>query len=98
MAAAPVYADTPNPGCGLVPGTADTSFTAPANKTTILTAGANGTKVTQIDVIPVGTVVAGLVNVFAYDGTTYHLVESVTIAAATVSTNMAKTWPTRSCR
>lgn len=86
MASAPAYAATPVAWCGLVPGTADSSFTAPTNVTTLGTAGASGTKITQIDVIPVGTVVAGLVNVFAYDGSTYHLVESVLIAAATVNT------------
>ena len=89
MATAPAYAATPVAWCGLVPGTADSSFTAPSNQTTLGTAGASGTKITQIDVIPVGTVVAGLVNVFAYDGTTYHLVESVTIASGTVSTTAA---------
>lgn len=72
--------------CGLVPATADTSLTAPTNTTTLGSAGASGTKVTEIDVIPVGTTVAGLVNIFAYDGSAYHLVTSVTIAVATLST------------
>lgn len=89
MAAAPAYAATPVAWCGLVPASADTSFTAPSAVTTLGSAGANGTKVTQVDVTPVGTVVAGLVNVFAYDGSAYHLVESVTIAAATVNTTTA---------
>ncbi len=89
MSAAPAYASTPAAWCGLVPGTADTSNTAPTNVTTLGSAGASGTKITQIDVIPVGTVVAGIVNIFAYDGTTYHLVEPVTIPAATVSTTAA---------
>ena len=89
MATAPAYAATPVVWAGLVPATADTSFTAPSNVTTLGSAGANGTKITQVDVVPVATVVAGLVNVFAYDGTTYHLVESVTITAATVSTTAA---------
>ena len=72
--------------CGLVPSTADTSWTAPTHVTTLGTAGANGTKVNEIDVTPVGTTVASQVNVFAYDGSTYHLVLSVAIAAATLST------------
>jgi hypothetical protein len=88
MASAPAYAATPRLLAGLVPATADTSFTAPAHVTSLGAAGANGTKITEIDVIPVGTVVAGIVNIFAYDGTTYHLLPggSVAIAAATVST------------
>lgn len=89
MAATPAYAATPVAWCGLVPAIADTSFTAPANQTTLGSAGANGTTVVQVDVIPAGTTVAGLVNVFAYDGTAYHLVESVTIAAATLSATAA---------
>lgn len=89
MAAAPAYAATPVAWCGLVPGTADTSWTAPTNQATLGSAGASGTKITQIDVIPAGTVVAGLVNIFAYDGSAYHLVESVTIAAYTSSTTAA---------
>lgn len=89
MAAAPAYAATPVAWSGLVPATADTSWTAPASTTTLGSAGANGTKVVQIDVIPAGTVVAGLVNVFAYDGSAYHLHESVTIAAYTSSTTAA---------
>lgn len=91
MAVAPVYFVTPRLLAGLVPATADTSFTAPTHLTTLGSGGANGTKISEIDVIPVGTVVAGIVNVFAYDGTTYHLLPggSVTIAAATVSTTAA---------
>jgi len=89
MAAAPAYAVTPVAWTGLVPSTADTSWTAPAHVTTLGSAGAGGTKITQIDVIPAGTTVAGLVNVFVYDGTNYHLHESVTIAAATLSTTAA---------
>jgi hypothetical protein len=89
MSAAPAYAATPVVWSGLVPGTADTSWTAPTHTTSLGSAGSNGTKIVQIDVIPAGTVVAGLVNVFAYDGTTYHLHESITIAAYTSSTTAA---------
>ena len=90
MAAAPAYAPTPVLWCGLIPGTADTSWTAPTHVTALGTAGTAGTKIVQIDVIPAGgTVVAGLVNIFAYDGTTYHLHESVTIAAGTISATVA---------
>lgn len=89
MATAPAYAATPVIWAGLVPGTADTSWTSPSNVTTLGSAGANGTKITQVDVEPVGTVVAGVVNVFLYDGSAYHLLESVTIAAATLSTTAA---------
>lgn len=89
MATTPAFATTPVIWAGLVPATLDTSFTAPSNVTTLGSAGANGTKITQIDIEPVATVVLGLVNIFAYDGSTYHLLESVTVTAATVSTTSA---------
>jgi len=89
MATAPVYFATPRLLAGLVPSTQDTSFTAPAHVTSLGSGGSNGTKISEIDVTPVATVVAGLVNIFAYDGTTYHLVASVTIAAETVSATVA---------
>jgi hypothetical protein len=57
--------------------------------TSLGSAGASGTKINEIDVTPAGTVVAGIVNVFAYDGTAYHLLTSVTITAATLSTTAA---------
>lgn len=89
MAASPSFATTPVIWAGLVPATNDTSFTAPSNVATLGSAGSNGTKISQIDVEPVATVVAGLVNIFSYDGSAYHLMESVPISAATVSTTAA---------
>jgi hypothetical protein len=90
VATAPQYAVTPRAMCGLVPSTADTSFTAPTHVTSLGSAGTSGTKIAEIDVTPVGTtIVASLVNVFCYDGTTYHLLTSVTISAATYSTTAA---------
>jgi hypothetical protein len=91
MAAAPVYFVTPRLLAGLVPATQDTSFTAPTHVTSLGSGVAAGTKISEIDIIPVATVVAGVVNVFVYDGTTYHLLPgaSVTVAAATVSTTAA---------
>jgi hypothetical protein len=92
MATAPAYASTPVLWSGAVSNSsADTSFTTPAHGVTLGTGGTNGTKITQIDVIPTGTVVAGLTNVFAYDGTNYHLVLSVVIAAYSSSTTAAPT-------
>jgi hypothetical protein len=89
MATAPSYAATPRAMCGLVPSTADTSFTAPTHVTSLGSGGTSGTKITEIDITPAATVVAGLVNLFLYDGTAYHLLASVTITAATVSTTAA---------
>jgi hypothetical protein len=92
VATAPQYAVTARAMCGLVPSTADTSWTAPTHVTSLGSAGANGgTKIAEIDVTPVGTTVAGIVNIFLYDGSAYHLLPggSVLIAAATPSTTVA---------
>lgn len=86
MATAPAFAATPAVGSGLVPATADTSLTAPTNATSILSGGASGTKVEEIVFQGVGTTVAGVVNLFLYDGTTYNLLDQVLISATTSST------------
>lgn len=92
MAAAPSYASTPLAWCGVTPGTADTSWTAPTHVTTLGTAGSSGSKISQIDVVQAGnTIATGVVNIFLYDGTTYHLHESVAITAGTISTTVAAT-------
>jgi len=85
MASDPSFAATPKVGSGLVPGTADTSLTAPTNTTTIVTGGSNGTKIEEIVVEGVGTTLGGLVNIFLYDGTTHHLYDQVAVSAITVS-------------
>lgn len=86
MATAPVFAVTPKIGAGLVPATADTSRTAPTNTTTIVTGGSSGTKVERIIAQGVGTTVAGIICVFLYDGSTYHLFDEILVEAVTAST------------
>lgn len=91
MATTPAFAATPVAWSGLVPGTADTSLTAPTNVTTLGTAGANGTKIDAIVCQGVGTTVAGVVNIFLYDGSTYHLYDQFLVPAVTSSTT-ARAW------
>jgi hypothetical protein len=88
MASAPVFAATPVCWSGLVPATADTSMTAPSNVTTLGTAGASGTKIEEIVCQGVGTTVAGVVNIFLYDGSTYHLYDFFIVPAYTASTTV----------
>lgn len=89
MASTPAFAATPNVGSALVPGTADTSLTAPTNVATVFTAGANGAKIEEIVVQGVGTTVAGVVNVFRHDGSTYHLIDQFVVTVVTSSTTAA---------
>lgn len=89
MASSPGFAATPNNGSAL-PGTADTSLTAPTNVVTVLTAAASGTRIDEIRLQGVDTTVAGVVNLFAHDSTgggagTYHLIDQVLVSAVTSS-------------
>lgn len=85
MATTAQYASTPAVGTALLT-TADTSLTAPTTVGTVLTAGASGSRIDYIDIQGVATTNAGLVNLFLFDGTTYHLWQQVPIQAVTSST------------
>lgn len=95
MAADPAFASTPNNGTALLGATAETDTLTPAQTSTIITAGSNGTKVEEIVVEAaktgtlVATTVAGLVYVFLYDGTNYHLYDTITVTAVTASATAA---------
>lgn len=85
MATDPAYAATPRLASGLIPATNDTSLTAPTNVTTLFTGGASGSVIYEIRIMGVATTVTGVINFFLYDGTTYHLFDSVGIVAITPS-------------
>lgn len=85
MAATPQYAATPKIGSANLT-TADTSLTAPTTVSTIMTAGASGTRIDYIEVQAVATTTASIVNLFIYDGSTYILYAQVPVVAVTSST------------
>ena len=85
MSTSAQYASTPKFGSATLT-TADTSLTAPTTVGTIVTAGASGTRIDYIDIQGVATTVAGLINLFVYDGTTYVLWQQVPVIAITSST------------
>jgi hypothetical protein len=88
MGAAPSYATTPSIGAALL-GSAETSLTAPTTTSTIITAGASGSKIEAIQVQAIATTVAGLVYVFLHDGSAYRLFDVFTIPANTASSSVA---------
>jgi hypothetical protein len=88
MSTSAQYASTPKIGSALLT-TADTSLTAPTTVGTVFTAGASGSRIDYIDVQGVATTVAGLVNLFIFDGTNYFLYTQVPIQAITSSTTAA---------
>jgi hypothetical protein len=85
MSTSAQYASVPRIGSATLT-TADTSLTAPTTVGTILTAGASGTRIDYIDIQGVATTVAGIVNLFVYDGTNYILWTQVPVIAVTSST------------
>ena len=85
MSTSAQYASTPKFGSATLT-TADTSLTAPTTVGTIVSAGASGTRIDYIDIQGVATTVAGLINLFVYDGTTYVLWQQVPVIAVTSST------------
>lgn len=89
MATTPAFAATVNNGSAIAHATLDTSLTAPTNVATVFTAGASGSKIEEIVVQGLGTTVAGMCNLFLYDGTTYHLFDQFTVSAVTSSTTAA---------
>ena len=85
MATSAQYASTPKIGSALLT-TADTSLTAPSTVGTVFTAGASGSRIDYIDIQGVATSVAGLINLFIFDGTNYFLYTQVPVIAITSST------------
>lgn len=87
MAATAQYSATPKFGSATL-STADTSLTAPTTVGTIVSAGASGTRIDYIDIQGVATTVAGLINLFVYDGTNYILWQQVPVQVVTSSTTV----------
>ncbi len=85
MSTSAQYASTPKFGSANLT-TADTSLTAPTTVGTIVTAGASGTRIDYIEIQGVATTVAGLINLFVFDGTNYILWNQVPVIAITSST------------
>lgn len=93
MAADPQFASTPNNGAALL-GNAETNLQVPTTTSVIITAGASGTKIEEVVVEAsatslVASTVAGLVYLFLYDGSTYHLFDVITVAAITASSTVS---------
>lgn len=85
MSTSAQYASTPKIGAALLT-TADTSLTAPTTVSTIVSAGTNGTRIDYIEVMGVATTTSGLINLFIFDGTTYHLWQQIPVQAITTGT------------
>ena len=91
MATTPAFASTPRTGSIIASATFDASLTAPTNVGIIITGVAAGTKIEEVVMQALGTTVAGVVNLFLFDATTYHLYDQFLVTAVTSSTT-AKGW------
>lgn len=80
MATTPNFASTPRVG-SIAISAADTSRTAPTNVGIVFTAGANGSRVDEVNIVATGTTTANIVRLFLYNGTTYFLLQETLIAA-----------------
>lgn len=93
MAVDPQFAATVQLGAATL-GAVETSVTVPTTTSVIVTAAAAGTKIEEIVVHAVdnnltATTVAGLVYVFLYDGSVYHLFDALPVTAVTASATTA---------
>jgi len=88
MATNPGYAATPRRS-SIAISTANTNRDGTGTVATVFTAGANGSRIDQIVIMPVGTTTAGMVRLYLYDGSTYVLYREVPILANTPSGTVA---------
>lgn len=92
MATAAQYAATPVTAVAQV-STANTNRDGTGTIVDILTAGTNGTRVDDISIVAAGTVTAGVVRLFLYDGSNSRLWKEVLVTATTPSATTA-VWST----
>lgn len=85
MANNPSFAATPRVGLATV-STADTSRTSPSNAVTVFTAGASGSRIDEIDITATGTTTANMIRLWIYNGSTYYLIQEISVPAITPTT------------
>lgn len=88
MSTAPQYAATVKAG-SVVISTANTNRDGTGTLGTLLTAGASGSRVDDINIVATGTTTAGMVRLFLHDGTNARLVREVPVSAITPSSTVA---------
>jgi hypothetical protein len=74
---------------GVTISTANTNRDGTGTLGTVITAGANGTRIDRIRAQAIVTTTAGRVRLFLYDGANYYALEELPIAAATVSATVS---------
>jgi hypothetical protein len=90
MATTPTFTGTPICGIGQV-STANVNRDGTGALNTVLTAGANGTRVFRIHIKATGTTTAGMLRLFVFDGTNARLFREYVVTAITVGAAV-KSW------
>lgn len=88
MATSAEYAATPATAFGQVT-TANTARDGSGTIATILTAGSNGSRIDDIEIVATSTTTAGVVRLFLHDGSNYELWKEILVTAITPSTSVA---------
>lgn len=78
------FAAAPRIGAATI-ATANTNRDGTGTLGTVMTAGTNGTRIERVRVQAIGTTTAGTVRLFLHDGTNFHALQELSIAAVTVS-------------
>ncbi len=87
MGTTPVFIAAPKTWLGQVTA-ANTNRDGTGTLVDIVTAGASGSRIDQIDVAALGTVTAGVVRLYLNDGTNTRLFKEVLVSAVTPSTSV----------
>jgi len=88
MSSAAQYASVPVTAMAQI-SAANTNRDGTGTLVTVLTAGSNGTRVDDISIVAAGTVTAGVVRLFLYDGANTMLFKEILVTATTPSTTTA---------
>lgn len=88
VTATPIFVQAPRVAIGSL-STANTNRDGSGTIATIFTAGAVGSLIDHIDLNAIGTVTAGVIRLYIYDGSTAHLWKEVLVTAITPSTTVA---------
>ena len=87
MATTPAYAPTPATAQVQI-ATANTARDGTGTLGTLISAGASGSRVDDIDICATGTTTAGVIRMFVSDGTNHRLVREILVVGIMPSTTL----------
>ena len=80
MSTTPQYASTPRFAAATI-STANTNRDGTGTIGTVFTAGASGSRIDRITIKATSTTTAGMVRLYVYDGSNYHLFREIAVSA-----------------